>query len=267
MTAATDVARTLRRALFTGRRGWAVLVLVLVTPFIIGPGWWILLVAALLAIYILGRAGAPDPTATFVPPAPSAPVHPGPVPLPGRSSPAPTAPEPTLEGAYAEIGLDQLPPFEGLGAVASYQGPARLRLTGSNPIEHAFDGETYTMSSARPMSWVTGTDRRGQPVLKDLDRYPVPVAQITAVSWCEADPRFEGSGGQGALIVDHDVVEGSSRLRGTSRPAYFDASSAADFRQLRDAVSARTGLPVTALPTCLDRQAKQLLHRAQRPRQ
>lgn len=261
------LASAVRRHLLSGRRALVVLAALLLVWIVIGFVWALLLGIVLVAALVTGdkptvTATAPRAPASSTPPAPRSESP------PAASRSTGDGAGPTLEKAYSKIGLRQLPPFEGLGEVRTYEGPRKIRLMPDNPIEQRFDGKAITFRSQDPMRWVSGEDHKGQKTFVEAKELRVPSEDITAVKWREPDPRFTGSAGHGDLSVEYLVGDGPrGRTKGLSRPAYVPVHRVAEFRQLRDALSAATGLPVTALPTCLDVQARGLLREASAPYQ
>ena len=274
MDSLRPAATVLRRTLLTGRRTAVTLVALLLVWIVIGFVWAVLLGALLVAALVLGdkphstASASPTPAAArTAPPATAPPTAPAtPLAAPATVDLAPGDDSgPTLEKAYAKLGLSQLPPFEGLGEVRTYDGPRKIRLMPDNPIEQRFDGKAITFRTARPTRWVSGVDRNGQNTFVEAKEFRVPIEDITAVKWREPDPRLPDREGRGDLAVEYAVGKGARRTSGLSRPAYVALHQVTEFRQLRDALSAATRLPVTALPTCLDVQARMLLRRASAP--
>lgn len=258
-----SLATSIRRTLLSGRGSLVTALVLLAVAVLVGFGWAVLLGVVLSASWVLG-APAQAPAAAASPPQhvkSTTPEH-----VEAASAPR-TREEPTIERAYAKIGLPQLPPFPGLGEVATYDGPRKIVLMPDNPIEQRWDAKAYTMRMRRPVPWIVGRDGQGQSIFKDSREMSVPHTDITSVRWREPDTRFEGDAGRGLLSVGFEVGSGRRRTKGTSRPAYVPADQVTEFRRLRDAISASAGVPVTAAPTCLDAAAKALLHRASGPYQ
>lgn len=270
MDSIRPLATSVRRQLLSGRRALVTLVGLLLVWVVIGFVWALLLGLLLIASLMLGDKpeAAPDRATAIA--AATAPPTRAATPTAAMPSAAPTSQDgtgPTLEKAYAKIGLPQLPPFEGLGEVRSYDGPRKIRLMPDNPIEQRFDGKAITFRTGSPMRWVSRVDRKGEKTFVEAKEFRVPIEDITAITWREPDPRLSDSRGRGNLLVEYSVGKGARKTSGLSRPAYVAPHQVTQFRQLRDALSAATGLPVTALPTCLDSQARWLLRRASAPYQ
>ena len=275
MDSLRPAATVLRRTLLTGRRTAVTLVALLLVWIVIGFVWAVLLGALLVAALVLGDKPlptAPSPTpaaaARTEPPATAPPTAPAtPLAAPATVDLAPSDDSgPTMEKAYAKLGLSQLPPFEGLGEVRTYDGPRKLRLMPDNPIEQRFDGRTYSMHFAnQAVRWVTGRDRKGNPTFTTSTTAKVPVDDITGIDWREPDPRVPGTMGLGQLTVRFQVGKGRHRTDSRSRGCHIRVDQVEQFRGLRDYLSAATGLPVTAAETAVDLEARRLLKRATAP--
>lgn len=275
MDSLRPAATVLRRTLLTGRRTAVTLVALLLVWIVIGFVWAVLLGALLVAALVLGdkplstASASPTPAAArTAPPATAPPTAPAtPLAAPAAVDPTPGDDSgPTLEKAYAKLGLSQLPPFEGLGEVRTYDGPRKIRLMPDNPIEQRFDGRTYSMHfSTQPVKWVTGRDRKGDYTFTTSKSWEVRVGDITGIDWREPDPRVPGTTGLGQLTVKFQVGKGRHRTDSRSRGCHIRVDQVEQFRGLRDYLSAATGLPVTAAETAVDLKARWLLKGATAP--